>query len=410
MDVSWHPYNPTVDEHSLLRQPARKWFHAAALLKQRMKWLYLLLTPVFTLVEYFVFIWNIRLCDAAVFVGGSTIMPAYMDRRIAKALGLRVINVFLGSTSRPHFMSGAVSGTRRIDRKKATKLARRMRRQRDRVRAIASACEDVIENPLCSQYHVKPCIDWFQFGFPSGGETFGERHEEHAINSTEEVRILHCPSRPEIKGTEEIRACIEHLRDKAGLPVCYTEITGMPHSEVLAHLSCCDFVIDELYSDSPMAGFASEAAWFGKPAIVGGYGWDILENLPSASVAPPTHICRPEELEDAVRLLISNRAYRKDLGKRAQRYCEEFLGGAAYVERMEKVLENRVPDDWRFEPKETTYIHGLGQDEARLRMVLKDIEQHIGMTAFCLDDRPDLQDAIRRLIAGGRTTSDGTTA
>ena len=398
MDTSWHPYNPAVATHPLLRQPARGWFLGTMQLKRRAKWLYLLLTPLLALVKYLVFLWHIRRCDAAVFVGGSTIMPAYADRRIARRLGLRAINVFLGSTSRPHFMSGAVCGARRIDDRRARRLARRMRRQRDRVRAIAAACDDVIENPLCSQYHEKPCIDWFQFGFPSGGESFGEPID--ASPGGDVTRILHCPSRPEIKGTAEIRACIEQLRDVEKLPIRYTEITGMPHSEVLTRLADCDFVIDELFSDSPMAGFASEAAWFGKPAIVGGYGWDILTALPSAAVLPPSHICRPEELTDAVRLLIDDRDYREDLGKRARHYCMDFLGGSAYVARMECVLENRVPDDWRFEPQDTTYIHGLGLDERRLRNVIADIERAAGMDAFCLQDRPDLEDAIRQLLAG----------
>ena len=40
---------------------------------------------------------------------------------------------------------------------------------------------------------------------------------------------------------------------------------------ILAELARCDFVIDQLYSDYPLPGLATEAAWFGKPTVVGGY-------------------------------------------------------------------------------------------------------------------------------------------
>ena len=43
----------------------------------------------------------------------------------------------------------------------------------------------------------------------------------------------------------------------------FIEITGRPNQEVLELISTCDFVIDQLYSDMAMVGFATEAAFFG---------------------------------------------------------------------------------------------------------------------------------------------------
>lgn len=398
MDAYWHHYNPVVADEKGLRLVARRWFQWAGRLKTGNKWLYVACSPVFSLVKILVFVSNIIRCDVAIFIGGSTVLPAYSDRRLARLLGLRVINVFLGSTTRPHFMGRAAANIKEPTRQQTRKLAGRLRRQRDRTRAISAACDDVIENPLCSQFHRKPCIDWFQLGFPAGDFSVAGSEDTGAGTQQGRIRILHCPSSPEIKGTREIRACVEHLRDVEKLPVEYTEITGMPHKEVLEQLKTCDFVIDELYSDSPLAGFASEAAWFGKPAIVGGYGWDILASLPSASHAPPSHVCHPTELGDAIRRLVTDDSYRKELGNRAQRYVREFLGAEAYTKRMERVLENRVPDSWRFNPREVCYIHGLGQSEDKLKKLLAAILDNEGMAGFCFSDRPDLQDAISRLI------------
>ena len=51
--------------------------------------------------------------------------------------------------------------------------------------------------------------------------------------------------------------------------------SGQPNSVVLEQLARCDFIIDQLYADFPMPGFATEAAWFGKPAVTAGYALDL---------------------------------------------------------------------------------------------------------------------------------------
>ena len=79
------------------------------------------------------------------------------------------------------------------------------------------------------------------------------------IKTKKKFRILHAPSNPNFKGTEEIRDTIKCLKNE-NIDFEYIEITNASNEKVLAELNACDLVIDQLYSDTPMATLAAEAA------------------------------------------------------------------------------------------------------------------------------------------------------
>lgn len=389
--------NPEHSERAGLHEiaPRLSWF--SKLLKEKAYPLYFVLSPLIHVAKFLSFISAIRRSEVMIFLGCGSLLPAYLDRRLAKWMGRRTINVYLGSASRPVIIGGAGIHMAEKSPRKLRKLAKKLRRQRRRVGEIAGICDEIVENPLCSQFQPVRCVDWFRLGFPSGGEIF-EGVEVERRESSEKVTVLHCPSKPRIKGTDRIRPVMEKL-EAEGLPVEYVEITGMPHAEVLRRIAQCDFVIDELYSDSPLAGFASEAAWFAKPAVVGGYGWEILRALPSGEWMAPTLLCRPEELEKAVRELLADGDKRRAMGREAKVHCDEFLGPGQWVARFEKLLTGEVPEDWYFDPRDVAYIHGLGQSESDLRVGLRRYLEEFGTEGLCFTERPDLVAAVERFVA-----------
>src|SRR6185295_19709065 len=129
------------------------------------------------------------------------------------------------------------------------------------------------------------------------------------ITKAGSLRILHAPSLPAAKGTPQIRMVIDKLHER-GFEFEYIEVIGKPHGEVIRELAACDFVIDQIYSDTPMPGFATEAAFMAKPAIVGGYGLKTLDSILPADQIPPSFVCHPSELEQAVEKLIVDPEYR----------------------------------------------------------------------------------------------------
>src|SRR5207237_5919205 len=102
--------------------------------------------------------------------------------------------------------------------------------------------------------------------------------------------MAHAPTRPGTDGTSLIEGAIASLQQK-GHSLRFVKLIDQPHAQVLKALSECDFVVDELFSDTTMASFAAEAAAFSKPAIVGMQGFDKLRRYTSPDVIPPALVC-----------------------------------------------------------------------------------------------------------------------
>lgn len=202
--------------------------------------------------------------------------------------------------------------------------------------------------------------------------------------------ILHAPSDPERKGTDIIRHTVRRLQDK-GYDIELREIIGKPNSEVLSQLSHCDFVIDELYSDTIMARFAAEAAFFGKPAIVAGYAsysnWGNI--LPEEM--PPVHYCHPDKLEEAIEKLTTEEVYRRNLGKRAKKFVDERWSVKAVAERYMRLIMNNYPEEWLYNPKNIEYAHGWGLSEQQVKSFIRKTIEKGGKKALQLSDKPKLE-------------------
>ena len=105
---------------------------------------------------------------------------------------------------------------------------------------------------------------------------------------------------------------------KEGHNIELHKIEGRAFDDVIKLIKRCDFVVDQVYSDTPLAGFATEAAWFGKPALVCGYGLQSIKKHFPPKMFPPSYTCHPKFLEDGLRVLVSDRLIREKLGKDAQ--------------------------------------------------------------------------------------------
>jgi hypothetical protein len=165
----------------------------------------------------------------------------------------------------------------------------------------------------------------------------------------------------------------------------------------------CDFVIDELYSDTRMAGLATEAAFFGKPAVVGGYARDGDLAIPGAYPAsqfPPVQFCHPDDLESAIRKLITDVPYRLELGRAAQDYVARHWTPEQVAERFVALIRNEIPDAWMFDPRDIRYLSGVGMPEAVARAGVHRFIDMLGLPALCLSDKPEMERALLAFADG----------
>ncbi|CAM5778192.1 glycosyltransferase [Ottowia pentelensis] len=332
---------------------------------------------------------------AFVFLSGNTITNTRFELFLMRLFGKRCIVLFVGSDARPPYINGAWAWS---DVKTMKRLTQKIRR---RVRRFESAGIICVNSPGAAHFHRRPIINWFAFGFPSeisdrqvkSGSKQGELSEIKAACLGSKVRLLHSPSNPQVKGTEKIEQIINSLSSR-GLPIEWVKISGLSNSQVLDEIRRCDLVVDQLFSDTPMAGLAIEAAQLGKPALVGGY-LARAQNLISGNWRmPPSRFVDPEKFEAALEALVVDTEARRSLGDAALNFVESSWSCEAVAGRAISCLKGEIPDEWWFDPSATTYLQGCGLDETEGRRRVRELVDAYGKNALGLDDKPSLTGAF----------------
>lgn len=354
------------------------------------------LVPV-TLSRILLFLWAVTKFDVFILGGGSSFFRL-AELPLLHVLGKRIVYVFHGTDARPAYIDGffhelppysqSVDISAVPERPVIADAYIRASRARKRyVRMVEPWATAVVCVPSYAQFLTRPFYNFLAIGIPIRLDWVPELNQEAASGK---VRILHAPSQRDAKGTLGIRKAVESLRLK-GLPIDYTEISGRPNAEVLKQIARSDFVIDQLYSDTPMAGFATEAAYLGKPAVVGGYYAEVMkEDLPGESI-PPSLFCLPEHIEAAIEKLTQDSLFRADLGRKAMGFVRGHWNARAVAARFLRLVEGSAPSEWRCESARLHYLGGAGLHETRVRQNIKAVVDRGGVSALQLDDKPQLR-------------------
>lgn len=340
--------------------------------------------------------WAIPRHDVFIFGFGSSLLFRRLDIPLLKLFGRRTIAMLgHGSETRPAYIDGAqlqvngtpISGT--VSRRRVNSIRRNLA-------PFLRWADVIVSAPLSAQHLKDLTLNSFALGLPN--DTMCHRESPDTVDDDNAshrslTRILHAPSHPIAKGTAKIRAAIESLKQK-GHQIDYVEVSGQPHAVVQAELLRCDFVVDQLYSDTPMAGFAAEAAAHGKPAVVGGYGWESLRGFVNEEAWPPSAICHPDETEATIEQLIIDPAYRLQLGARAREFVTTHWTSRQVAERYLRLIEGNIPRDWWFDPLQVCYVHGAGMPEKLAKESIRRIVQRYGVRALRLAHNPRLERAF----------------
>ncbi len=333
--------------------------------------------------------------DAFIFIFGQTITNTGLELRLLKALNKRVIFLYLGSDARPPYMDGAAfPAGRAVDPARLRQAARKIKRRLRRQERYADVC---VNSPAAGQFHEKRFINWFSLGFPKclapPARPIGDQ------TSPPRVRILHSPSHPVAKGTPVIRRILQRLSAK-GHPIELIQIQGLPNAAVLHELAQCDLVVDQLYADTPMAGFATEAAHCGKPAVVGGYLAPAVHACLQGAALPPSRFVHPDQFEAALEALVVDATARRQLGLQARAFVQTHWAPEAVARRFLSLIEKDIPGHWWVDPRRIRYVHGVGCAEAHVRQLVSGLVRRFGPGALEIDDKPELLDSLLKLAQG----------
>jgi hypothetical protein len=248
-------------------------------------------------------------------------------------------------------------------------------------------------------FQTKPFVLFQTLGLPVRMPSATLAQDRRPTESTA-MRILHCPSLPEAKGTATIRKVIDSLRHK-GHAIDYVEVIGKPNAVVMEELARCDFVVDHLYSDSPVGSFAAEAAFFGKPAVLAGYCQPFVDTL-SADEVPPTVYCFPDEIGQEIERLISDGDLRRALGERARAFVESRWTPIEFARRFSLLIRENVPAAWLRDPRLIDFVPVAGMAEEKARGIISQLIEAYGPAALQLSDKPGLEKLFVEFARTGR--------
>jgi glycosyltransferase involved in cell wall biosynthesis len=336
------------------------------------------------------FIWALFKHNVFIFGFNSSFLFFY-DLPVLKFFGRKIIYQFHGSDSRPPYLDGAImSSANGFTIEQCIQFTKNKKRI---IRTIDKYANIVIDTPPQGHFHERPFVIWLEIGLPIKPEFIPPKVTEQDYQNNKnsgEVRVLHSPSSPEAKGSNEIQEVIERLNSQ-GFRINFVQIRGKSNVVVLDELQKCDFVIDQLYSDYGMPGFATESAWFGKPVIICGYAKELWENILTSDKLPPTLYCYPDELEKVIKKLIEDKSYRFEIGQKLRDFVENQWDPKKIAERYIQLIKGDIPQEWIYDPKNIRYVHGVGLSEDKGRKLLKDVIEQGGKEALQVSDKPELE-------------------
>ena len=350
------------------------------------------LAPV---VKLMVFLWAIMRYDVFVF-GFATSFFDLRDLPVLKLLRKKIIFVFHGSDSRPAYISG--NFVHQLTGPSVAACIQTVLEQKRKIRIIEHYAYACINGSTNSHFHERPFINHNYIGIPVHFE-MPVRSEGEAESGLRAFRVLHAPSKPIPKGTPEIRAAISLLQAK-GHEIELREITDRPNEEVIAAFQWCDLVVDQVYSDLPFAGFASEAAFAGKPVVVGSYAQAEFVLLAEKIGMPTALFIRPEALENTIERLIVDHDFRDKCAAEAREFIRGYWSPAAVAGRFLSVIDGETPAEWWFDPKNLRYLHGWGAPESKVSSYVREVVDYGGISALQLSDKPELERVFLQFAYG----------
>ena len=340
--------------------------------------------------------------DIFIFGFGCSLLPRNLDLIILRFLGKKVIsNLSHGSDARPPYIDGGYQSKNGSLQLPIDQLIALSKYKYTSTAFIQRFSAVVLGSPFStSHFSGRKLINSFAIGLPMvalkarPSEPICPSSITHSsLLSCSRVRILHSPSHPAAKGSPLIVQAISNLIQK-GYEIDLVLLQNKPHSEIIRQIQNCDFVVDQLYSDTPMAGFAAEAASFGKPAVVGGYGFEYLKQFVPDNMWPPTKTCHPDDIEQAIEDLITNREERLRLGTDAYNFVCEKWSAAEVARRYLRLIDHDIPQELWFDPSTVMYLEGWGQPADCSKANIRHMVSNIGVESLQLDHRPDLARAF----------------
>ncbi len=387
-------YNPPMNRLALFNQAVFRFYRRC-----RKPWLLPAMLPaagLLMLTHTIVFLYALVRYD--VFILNSQPFFTYHELAILRLFRKKIIVVFLGTESRPAYLSGnSILGkyTSPDGIPQLSRCYRDTKAQYKRIARIEKYADHIINHPPTALFQHKPFIAWLHVGFPNDENLMQPTKAQNGFSRI--VKILHAPSNSKAKGTAIIEEIIAKLQ-KEGLPIEYLRLENVPNEQVIDELSRCDLVVDELYSDIPVGGLGTEAAFARKAVINAGYYARGIRRDHPDELIPPACFCLPENLRYEIRNLVINKPLRLEYADKLHDFVTSRWYNAAVAKRFMRIINDQIPGEWMYDPARLHYFKGYGISTENLRAFLRSYVMRNGLNALFLNDKPELLAEITEFI------------
>ncbi len=308
------------------------------------------------------FLWAMRKHDVFVFVAGHSFLKNNLDLLLLRLFRKRVVSfVAHGSDARPAFMDGAHWSNALVTKDPIKHIYKTFTHQKRMIARLERFSSLIIAHSLASQLLRKPFVASQYIGLPIPVVTNNLANASPTMKSFHQ--ILHAPSDRRGKGSDEIFNCVEKIR-KLGFNVSFIEIVGQSNAEVLYQITKADLVVDQMYSDVPLAGLGVEAASLGVAVLVGGYGFDELRRIISKEYLPPMHIVHPNDFENAFLRFLSDDEFRQSVASACKSFVDTMWTIEKVSERYLSAIVGTPEQLWYTDPLKISYLEGSGLSTA----------------------------------------------
>lgn len=327
-------------------------------------------------IKFLTFIWCLYKYDVFIF-GTCSSFFRFFDYSVIKFFRKKIIHVSLGSDSRPSYLSGIYKDD--IDKQDLLKyFAEKNKTIIGNIKTIENYADIIINYPQHAHFQTRDFINGNYIGFPT--RTFSVFNPD---SKNQSVRILHAPTRPKAKGSLILREIINGLKQKYP-KIEFIEITNKTNEEVLEEIFRADIIVDQIYSDLPLAGFGTEAGCFSKPVLVGGYYADIIKATPKLDL-PPSVYCLPEQVAFELEKLIADPDYRVNKGKELFQFINDKWNGKTVALKYIGLITNHYPREWISRPLELNYVYGWGVSSEEVKVNVSEMIKRNGMDGLMLN-------------------------
>lgn len=208
------------------------------------------------------------------------------------------------------------------------------------------------------------------------------------IPNNEIPKIIHAPSKRDIKGTSLILETVDKLK-KEGFLFDFLLLENMTNEIILKELVLADIAIDQIYLHGP-AMFATEAMASGC-AVATNY----LEEYKDIFPAP---VCKVNEsnLYEGIKKLITDKAYRLNLANQGRQFVEKFNNPVQIAKGILNRLEHPMS---KHDYKPLFFINKFNLEENdNISIQLKELTKQILHRYYS----PDEKDMIINILESRR--------